>query len=159
MYKKSGLIIGFLIIIIAVVIFLIASGSDSKKDSGKTTEINNVTSTTGYAETEQPVNSQQPVVSNTSTNIIDIDEDTLPLPVKTTQMGYVQTKKIVLIDNELYYSLGLLVGDDNMQLRYMVSKTGYDFMDVGSKCSVDLACYTTENGASYYLITGCNSVE
>lgn len=153
MFKKAGLIVGGALIVVAIIIVLIASGSNDKGTEVKSAET--VVTTTAVA---------APVENTTKTpekksSVIQINSDTLPTPTTTTEIGVVQGKSMILLDNSLYYSVSMLIGSDNKQLMYIASEKGYNAVAVGEKCKVSLACYVTDNGSAYYAIQGIEIIE
>jgi len=156
MHKKAGLIVGFSIILLAIIVIIAVSAKPKEKQQGK--ELNNVSDAETVV-TQQQVVKEQPAINNTNSSVVSIDEETLPQPQITEQIGVVQNKTISLIDGELYYTLKMLVGDENLQLTYVVSKSGYNAVQVGTKCKVELACFTVANGSSYYLINNLSTLD
>lgn len=161
MFKKAGIIVGSVFILLAIIVVVIANSNnggdervsnDNKLDSlGTNPSVQEevVTSTNTVT---------QPVVTGSEV-MIPINTETLPQPKVTETIGVVQNKTVVLIGDELFYSLKMLVGDENIQLSYIVSSSGYDAVEIGTKCKITLACYTVANGSSYYLINGMSTIE
>lgn len=149
MYKKAGIIVGVVVIVITLIIVLIASAPKKPKT------------------TPQPAQTQSnaSAVSNNSTSNNSADRlgsmliiSDLPVPSVTKEVGVVQQKNVVLLDGELYYVVTLLVGVDNLQLNYIVSKNGYDAVNAGDKCNVSLAKYQTTNNSIFYLVQGLDLI-
>lgn len=159
MYKKAGLIVGSLLIVLAVVIVLIATGGSSKdKESVKPNKESKAETTAKVTETVTTV-TQQEEEPELKSAVVPIDEETLPKPKVTEEIGIVQSKTVALIDGQLYYTLNMLVGADNMQLTYIVSRTGYEAANTGTRVKVHLECYVTANGTAYYLVSGVEAIE
>ena len=163
-HKKAGFIVGGFIIVVAIIILIIVSGKSNKKEKPNNLDTTVNASTTSVQVQEQPqpmqTQAQQQIAEPTkNSSIIEIDLETLPQPLITDEIGVVQTKALVLIDGELYYSLNMLVGSDNKQLKYIVSATGFKSVEVGTKCKVELACYTVANGSVYYLINSMATLD
>lgn len=154
-YKKAGIIVGaFIIVIVIITVIVINSTSNDNKPNKQPTETTAVT-TTAQVAWENPVE----VDTSSKSTLIEIDSETLPTAVTSSKIGIVQDKTMVLLDGSLYYVLYLLVGTDNVQMTYFVSKTGYDAVNLGDKCNVMLETYTTTNGSVYNLISGLSLVE
>lgn len=159
MEKKAGLIVGGVIILIAIVVCIIATPNKNAKD--KQSAVDNTQQVTQQVVETTPVGNTptQPAVPSSSSNFVTIDQDTLPLPQRRTEVGVVQSKDISLIGGTLYYTCSLLVGKDNISLMYIVSADGYTAIATGDKVKVSLAIYTVSNGSSYYLIEGLSLID
>lgn len=148
---KSAIIVAGLLLIIAVVCGVIYTNSGKKPNKAETGTT--TTASTGTAKPKKTVETttQQSKVSG---GLTTISEDSLPTPQLSDTVAVVQGKSIQLDGNELYYSLDLLVGTDNLQLSYIVGVEGYNGVNVGDKVTVKLATYTTDNGTVFYMING-----
>lgn len=153
---KSALIVAGAILIIAVICGVIYSNSDksankNKGDANTTTTVEAGTTKPKKSGTTSTPVQTQPKVSG---GLTPISEDSLPTPQLSEAVAIVQGKSIQLDGNELYYSLDLLVGTDNLQLSYIVGADGYNGVSVGDKVTVKLATYKNDNGAVFYMING-----
>lgn len=164
---KAGIIVGCFIIVVAIIIAVVVNGKDKNGDiSPAQSQGNHIVETTPVQTSpvvtpttpNNTTNTTKPTNSGTS-GVVAIDESTLPAPVRTTELGYVQSKSVSLIDGSLYYTLQLLVGTDNISLMYVVSADGYTSVDVGAKLKISLASYTVSNGNTYYLVEGLSFVD
>lgn len=158
MYKKAGIIVAGVLILVAVIVVLIATGGGSEKES-KPKKVQETTTVVTEAEVQTEVGTEQAPAQEVNSAVLPIDADTLPTPKSTEQLGYVQSKTVALIDGQLYYTLSMLIGSENMQLTYIVSKSGYESADIGMKVKVGVDCYVTDSGAAYYLVTGVSPAE
>ena len=159
MEKKAGLIVGGSIILLAIIVCVIATSSKNAKEKqpavATTQQVTQqVAETTPIAST--PTQSNAPVGNS---SFVTIDQDTLPMPQRRTEVGVVQSKDISLIGGTLYYTCSLLVGKDNIPLTHIVSANGYTAIATGDKVKVSLAIYTVSNGSTYYLIEGISTID
>ena len=157
-YKKAGIIVGALLIIIAIVVAVVVNNSS---DSSEKPQKQPATTTTSQKAWEDDTKTPAETSKGTQdkVGIIQIDSETLPEPSFSNEIGVVQDKSMVLIDGSLYYALYLLVGSDNEQMSYFVSRNGYDAVNLGDKCNVALETYKTTNGSVYRLVSGLSLVE
>lgn len=151
---KSAIIVAGVILIIAVVCGVIYTNSGKSPKKGETSVT--TTADTGTTKPKKGGATSTPVQQPTkvSGGLTPISEDSLPTPQLSEAVAVVQGKSIQLDGNELYYSLDLLVGTDNLQLSYIVGSDGYNGVNVGDKVTVKLATYKNDNGAVFYMING-----
>lgn len=187
MYKKAGIILG-------VVIILVALGLNwfFNKDSKEVSDIdinqpNNeqsqppVQQPVAQQPVEQPQNqAQQQVVQNTpqtvptqqpqtnvSTSLLEVDLTQLGSPVKQeTEVVIISKKRVILLDSspnslegkQLVYSLDLITGN-NTQLNHFVSATTYEAFNVGDKLKLTYNVYENINGVQFPTISSVELVE
>jgi cytoskeletal protein RodZ len=161
----SAIIVAVAILVISLIVAGIYSASKNKGEgaTATTTTADSSASVTTQANSKKSGNDATANTSNSNnssaTGFITIDSDTLPEPSCTSTVGVVQGKTVRLENNELFYSLDLLVGSENLQLSYIVGLSGYDAVNVGDKLTVQLAAYTTDNGSVFYLVQGVQTLD
>ena len=168
-YKKAGIIVGGIILVIAIVFFALASGSDKKEpladvETTKSTSsneeiVNETIPEQGHVSNEPRETSQQSVHQGDG-SYSEVDESSIASLKRedNSEVTYVSRKSIRLMDGQLYYVLDMILSD-NTTLSYYVSESGYYATDVGEKVSINYVVYTNANGLKFYQITKVTTIE
>lgn len=187
MFKKAGIIVGVLIILLALGLNWFF-GKDTKKVSE--IDINQpneqviqepvIESVVQQPVTPPEVIEEQPVVQTpqvpvnntvhqqqTPTSMSEVDLTQLGNPIKEeTEVVIISKKRVILLDSspssttnkQLAYSLDLITGK-NTQLNHFVSSTTYDAFNVGDKLKLTYNVYVNDNGVEFPTIMSVELVE
>ena len=196
MYKKAGIIVGILIIVVAVAIFIIASAAQNGdkepvavKNTAQTAQVQTsaaietatpITQATA-AVTQAPVTIDPVVAPATETTVIttyelsqvpettsfnavefttsettqaaptqvnsqfvELDYNTLPAYVDTTDVGTVVGHKVYAYNGQVIYSL-LINTTTNGRLEFFTTRANYELAD-STRVNLEIRIYTASSG-------------
>lgn len=189
MFKKAGIIVGVLIIILALVLNWMFNGEDKKEinPNKATTEISNApapqptatvpNNTQQQVVTTQPVVNQpvqqvgtgQPVqqITTTTTTISEVDITQLGESTnEETEVVLISKKAVILLDANPNSNDGKqlaysleLITGSNAKLQHYVSATVYEAFAVGDKLKLTYNVYKNTNGVVFNTIKSVESVK
>lgn len=187
MYKKAGLIIGVLIILVALGLnwFFNKDGKEVSEIDIKQPNQTKVEEPVKQPVVQQPIEQpqqvvQQPVVETTpqqvqnepqqvvtKSSLTEVDLTQLGNPVKEeTEVVIISKKRVILLDSspnsssnkQLAYSLDLITGSNN-QLNHFVSANTYEAFNVGDKLKLTYNVYRNVNGVEFPTIKSVELVQ
>ena len=163
-YKKTGIILGIVLVLVAVLVFMISKIEVTPKkeqpkqsqSSVSTSEIKNegVTTTESLGTTTEET--QQSVESESGLSFVKITaEDRLDYSgVEQTTTGVVKSKTCYLIGNQVTYALEIeaTMGTETKIIHHFCTYTAYDSIAVGDMLSI-LYQQTTTNTFSVVSVS------
>lgn len=187
MFKKAGIVVGVLIILVALGLNWFYGDKDKKVSEIDINQPNKVEIQEPVKEpvVQEPVEPpkvivQQPVVqtpppvvqntelqTQTPTAMTEVDLTQLGDPIKQdNEVVIISKKRVILLDSspnsvtgkQLAYSLDLITGN-NTQLNHFVSSTTYDAFNVGDKLKLTYNIYVNANGVEFPTIMSVELVE
>lgn len=170
--KKAGIIVGITIVILALVIYWIATAVRSDREAGGigdppasfVSEGQQVVQTSG-----QPSSSTNNTGSNKNEEKVFMyfDDKSLGDPKDTkNEIMVVSKKKIVLMDaargtregKQLVYCVDLF-GSDSEQISLYLNQTAYNSLDIGDKVRVKYLVYENNVGTKFPAVISAEKVE
>lgn len=159
--KKAGIIVGVILIAVAVIVVLIFGGKSSEDEATDVTETKPVVTETQTPTQQEPTQEETSNNSNLGTQgAIVIDEDSLvSMNMKEfSEVAFVSRKHIYLQGNQLYYTIDVMLGDNEV-VTYYTSEAGYYLLGVNDKVKIDYVVYTNDNGISFTQINSVVTVK
>lgn len=172
MYKKAGIIVGILMIIVAIVIYIIAKNAMGSGDTGESTASSTESTTIAVVETPTPVTAEPVVAPQTTAAVtqstpasvestqapmqsdsplVEINGATLPEFVDESDMGTVVGRHIYSRNGQVLFSL-MINTTTHGQIEYFTTLKNYNLTD-GTKLSVELRTYKAQSGTFPSIIS------
>ena len=188
MYKKAGIVIGIVVVLLTIAIVIgVNHMSKEKVKTNKNVSNTNVANSSGNNSNKQVIivsekdiggvskdniskddlikNTSETKSSRSNKTFIEIDEDSLGDYESQEEIVLVSKKKLVVLDNnsnkgykQLSYCIDLILNDGTV-LSYFVPLTSYESIIVGDKVKVIYNIYKNDNGTKFPTILSVSRVE